>query len=318
MSSSSADAIRKDLENKILSERSVNERAVESLRAQLEKVYNDGIGQVLESYNRSCRALQAMTDIYPNIPVSAPRGSRIIPEIHTGNLRADITSLEPLDGEAFFAHVSEGVGRCVFEPGTNVFGVRGTFPIQSRYMGKDVREGNIGLLTVFETDTEINLPSIRGEGWSVHKSYNYAQRVYRDRANLIVSYYKDYLEAKERDEDYRVTVFGVTPWRIRKRCDEGVCNIIFENLHEEDTRRYIFITTPSDFFMLRGEFFAVFLTPATKEHPDATIRIESCVSRNTVYEEEREGILNIDCCSTNTRAVIRCGKRFSTDFIILS
>lgn len=288
---------------------------IDLLRKELDDMFEEEIKEVYESNNRRHRSSDAITDIHPDIPITEVTPSRTPLHSQEGTLPVEIVSLEPMDGARFLANVVLGSAICAFDAGTNVFAVQDTLPVECRYMGKAVREGPIGSVFIAETRDEITLPSMHGPGWCVGLSYTYSQKVYRDSDDRIVRYYNEYLEAKSLDEDYNVKVFGVTPWLLRKRCDEGICNIIFKNLHEEDTRRHIFISTPSDFFMLRGEFFAVFLTPATASK-DATIRVVSCTSRETVYDKKHAGVFNLDCCSTLTRGIVRCGRKNSTLFII--
>lgn len=314
MSSSSTGDFREST-SKRESNENYNTMSVDDI---IEQVYCEEMKQALEKYNRRSRALQAMKNIHPDIAIERPKPSLVNLRVEEATILMSTCGLEPKDGESFYFNLAHQRIPCIYNRITGSYDPQHPVLLSPLYLDKFVREGNVGTTDIIETENEIVLPPINmDENWSIERSYQYVRRVYRNRHGVIVSYFNEYLVAKALDEEYVVKIFGTTPWLLRKRCDEGICNIVIRNLHqEEDTRRYIFSSIPCDFFMVQNELFAVFLTPPSTIGSGYGVSVVSCVSMKKIFERLFPEALNISCCTTNAKGIVSIS-RINTTWLLL-
>lgn len=264
-----------------------NERAAEHLREALEKRRAAKEKKLHEEFNADVRSLEILTQLYPEVPITAPVPFPFAIAGRRYMLLEDGTTLWPISENTFGTRVEGTMYEYTFVPEREeiqLVNTRNDLINRHHYFGKLVVVAPEGG-EASETDELITLPPCPpglNEG-------EYLNNLYRDR-HLVVRSLLPKLREREKDHFSSLYHFQGVPWKLKERREGAFTNLIFKNLHTDVTRRYIIRGERLDCFMLEGEIFT-----SVETGLDGNTKIIRCSSGKVAFRGDPSTGFYIDC-----------------------
>lgn len=291
-----AEAIRQ----RIAERKTDNERAVTHLYGRLDAERGLTMKKVEEKYNKNVAALNRLSCLYPNEPITEPLPFPFtLVEDEKNLINGERAHLQPMSATSFGLALDNTLHEFHYNIGEDVLYEINEQYYNGNYMGKDVVLARKGERTG-ETHNLIKLPPPPPD---VHVE-DYFNCLYRGPDDVV----KSYFEIMQEDGHNRIRHFAGVPYLIREMRDGDFSNVSTENLHTGDKRRYIVKGNLTQFFMLEEELFNVLNTD-----PYEPSRIVRC-STGEIYTSY-PGIYEVTTCNNYVVALCNDGENKTVVFI---